>query len=91
MAEGIVSDEEDLEAMPGLPEAVVAHRNLAKDHRETVIVDGVHMAFTTPDVENRKFVWVHVPFNNPTWVKVSFVFFFSPAFIGYTIYMEIFT
>ncbi|KAG6034232.1 hypothetical protein E4U41_006630, partial [Claviceps citrina] len=36
---------------------------------ETVIVDGVSMAFAPPDVKSRKFVWMHVPFNNPTWVK----------------------
>ncbi|QPH04070.1 hypothetical protein C2857_000713 [Epichloe festucae Fl1] len=74
LAEDIVSDEDDLEALPRLPEAMVAIRKTARDHKgrpggETVIVDGVPMAFTTPDVKSSKFVWVHVPFNNPTWVR----------------------
>ncbi|KAG5988408.1 hypothetical protein E4U43_004758 [Claviceps pusilla] len=72
-AEGIVSDEEeDLDASPRLPEALVPvpAAKTAKDHRETVIVDGVPLAFAAPDVTSRKFVWVHVPFNNPTWVKI---------------------
>ncbi|KAG5970516.1 hypothetical protein E4U55_001650 [Claviceps digitariae] len=72
LSEGVASDEEEeLDASPRLPEAVlpIPFWKTAKDHRETLIVDGVPLAFTTPDVTSRKFVWVHVPFNNPTWVK----------------------
>ncbi|KHN94939.1 ankyrin repeat protein [Metarhizium album ARSEF 1941] len=66
------SDDEDLDS-PRLPEAVVAIRKLTNtgtgDASEVVIVDQAPMAFVKPDVESRKFLWVHVPFNNPTWVK----------------------
>jgi hypothetical protein len=35
-----------------------------------VIVDEVPVAFKKPDIKDRKFTWIHVPYNNPTWVKV---------------------
>lgn len=73
MGDVLGSDDEDLES-PRLPDAVVAIRRAVKDEKgvsETVIVDEVPMAFVKPDMKSRKFVWVHVPFNNPTWVKVS--------------------
>ncbi|KID82723.1 ankyrin repeat protein [Metarhizium guizhouense ARSEF 977] len=54
----LASDDEDMES-PRLPGAVAARE----------VVDGAPGAFMKPDVRSRKFVWVHVPFNNPTWVK----------------------
>lgn len=72
-------DEGGLEGSPKLPESVLAIRKMAKErgHRpsETVIVDDgmvVHTAFIKPEAKARKFVWIHLPFNNPTWVTVSF-------------------
>ncbi|KAL3959232.1 hypothetical protein ACCO45_007394 [Purpureocillium lilacinum] len=66
-------DEDGLEASPRLPDAVVAIRKAVQGARgrvtETVVVDEVPVAFVRPDVKARRFVWVHVPFNNPTWVK----------------------
>ncbi|EFY94783.2 ankyrin repeat protein [Metarhizium robertsii ARSEF 23] len=56
----LASDDEDMES-PRLPGAVAARE----------VVDEAPGAFMKPDVRSRKFVWVHVPFNNPTWVKVS--------------------
>ncbi|GFP55607.1 protein SERAC1 [Trichoderma asperellum] len=68
-------DEGGLEGSPKLPESVLAIRKMAKErgHRpsETVIVDDgvlVHTAFIKPEAKARKFVWIHLPFNNPTWV-----------------------
>ena len=26
-----------------------------------------------PDIKNQKLVWVHVPYNNPSWVNVSYI------------------
>lgn len=88
--EGAFSDE-DIEASPQLPEAVVAIRRTAKnaDRRtsETVIVDEVPVAFTKPEAHSRKFTWIHLPYNNPTWVtkvfetlQVSYERNFSPLF-----------
>ncbi|KAK9439998.1 ankyrin repeat protein [Metarhizium brunneum] len=54
----LASDDEDMES-PRLPGAVAARE----------VVDEAPGAFMKPDVRSRKFVWVHVPFNNPTWVK----------------------
>lgn len=72
--EAVVSDSEDLETSPRLPSAVVAIPKAIKDvakPSEAVVIEDGPMAFVKPDVKARKFVWVHVPFNNPTWAKVS--------------------
>lgn len=69
------SDEDDIDSSPKLPEAVVAIRKVVEDGdkrtSETVIVDEVPVAFSKPQVEARKFIWVHLPYNNPSWVTVS--------------------
>lgn len=63
-----------LDASPQLPAAVVAIRKAANERQrrasETVIVDEPPVAFTKPEVDARKFVWIHLPYNNPTWVTV---------------------
>lgn len=68
------SDDDDIDASPKLPEAVVAIRKVVEDGEkrasETVIVDEVPVAFSKPQVEARKFIWVHLPYNNPSWVTV---------------------
>jgi hypothetical protein len=38
---------------------------LMKEHELTGIV-----GFSRPNPSLRKFMWVHMPFNNPVWVKV---------------------
>ncbi|RBQ80216.1 hypothetical protein FVER14953_20982 [Fusarium verticillioides] len=69
------SDDDDIDASPRLPEAIVAIRKAANDGErrasETVIVDEVPVAFSKPQIETRKFMWVHLPYNNPSWVTVS--------------------
>ncbi|KAL7795287.1 hypothetical protein V8C37DRAFT_400781 [Trichoderma ceciliae] len=70
-------DDDGLGASPKLPESVLAIRKMAKDRghgaSETVIVDeAAHAAFMKPEAKARKFVWVHLPYNNPTWVTVSY-------------------
>lgn len=75
---GAIDDDDDIESTPPLPEAVVAIRKTLKDSQRQaseVIVDEVPVAFSRPDVSERKFVWVHLPFNNPTWVKVRLLTF----------------
>ena len=68
------SDDDDIEASPKLPEAIVAIRKVVEDGEkkvgETVIVDEVPVAFSKPQVEARKFIWVHLAYNNPSWVTV---------------------
>ncbi|KAH7165649.1 hypothetical protein EDB81DRAFT_779970 [Dactylonectria macrodidyma] len=65
-----------LDASPRLPEAVVAIRRAANERQgkisETVIMDDVAVAFMKPEVDARKFVWIHLPYNNPTWVTKVF-------------------
>lgn len=70
------SGDEGLDASPKLPESVLAIRKMAKEggHRasETAVVDETpHGAFMKPEAKARKFVWIHLPFNNPSWVTVS--------------------
>lgn len=65
-----------LDASPRLPDAVVAIRKAANERQrrpsETVIVDEPPVAFTKPEVDARKFVWIHLQYNNPTWVTKVF-------------------
>ncbi|KAF4446222.1 Protein SERAC1 [Fusarium austroafricanum] len=74
--EGFSEDDDDIEASPKLPEAVIAIRKAANDGErrasETVIVDEVPVAFSKPQVEARKFLWIHLPYNNPRWVTKIF-------------------
>jgi hypothetical protein len=76
MGEENDSEDDELDASPKLPESVLAIRKMAKDkgHRasENAIMDDVPTTpFMKPMVKARKFVWIHLPFNNPTWVTVS--------------------
>lgn len=77
--DGGFSDDEGLEASPQLPEAIIAIRKQVKagDKRasETVIVDEVPVAFVKPEVQARKFIWIHLAYNNPAWVTVRLVGF----------------
>ncbi|KAL5613191.1 hypothetical protein FOVSG1_002254 [Fusarium oxysporum f. sp. vasinfectum] len=70
------SDDDDIDASPRLPEAIVAIRKAANNGErrasETVIVDEVPVAFSKPHIETRKFMWVHLPYNNPSWVTKIF-------------------
>ncbi|KAF7559395.1 hypothetical protein G7046_g4757 [Stylonectria norvegica] len=92
--EGVFGDAEDeagLEASPKLPESVLAIRKEAKtvekEANESAMVDDEPAAFTRPQMSARKFVWVHLGYNNPTWVtkvfetlQVSYNRNFSPLF-----------
>ncbi|KAF4501482.1 hypothetical protein FAGAP_2317 [Fusarium agapanthi] len=70
------SDDDEIDASPRLPEAIVAIRKAASNGErrasETVIVDEVPVAFSKPQIETRKFMWVHLPYNNPSWVTKMF-------------------
>ena len=72
---GVDGVDDSIEASPALPEPVLAIRKFGRDAKrrpsEAVVVDEVPVAFSRPDASQRKFVWVHLPYNNPTWVKVS--------------------
>ncbi|EHK25927.1 uncharacterized protein TRIVIDRAFT_112183, partial [Trichoderma virens Gv29-8] len=69
------TEDDELDASPKLPESVLAIRKMAKEkgHRasESAIVDDAPQTpFMKPMAKARKFVWIHLPFNNPTWVTV---------------------
>lgn len=67
-------DDSSLEASPRLPEAVINLRKDAKNSNrrssETAIADEqTPAALSRPEISSRKFIWVHLQYNNPTWVK----------------------
>jgi hypothetical protein len=52
----------------------MSHRDSASRSRrgsEGAINESLPITFTKPDVSQQRLVWVHLPFNNPTWVRVS--------------------
>jgi hypothetical protein len=52
----------------------MAHRDSASRGRrgsEGAINESLPITFTKPDISQQRLVWVHLPFNNPTWVRVS--------------------
>jgi hypothetical protein len=52
----------------------MSHRDSASRGRrgsEGAINESLPITFTKPDISQQRLVWVHVPFNNPTWVRVS--------------------
>ncbi|KAF4595977.1 ankyrin repeat protein [Ophiocordyceps camponoti-floridani] len=68
--------DDDIEASPRLPDALVAIRKAVnmtgikgRVMSPTNAVKKAPAGFAKPDVKARRFVWVHVPYNNPTWVK----------------------
>lgn len=60
----------------------VIHRdsspNRGRRGSESAINPTSQVTFSKPDTSNQKLVWVHVPYNNPSWVKVSRTHFLSP-------------
>lgn len=77
-------DEDSLENSPALPEPVIAIRERAaqRGRRDSEVVveeevpAPVAAPFVKPDASSRKFVWVHLPYNNPTWAKVRHTLYF---------------
>lgn len=70
-------DGDDIATSPPLPEAKVAICKVARDDKlktsESVIMDEISVASAKLEVNARKFVWVHLPYNNPAWVKVGVI------------------
>lgn len=69
--EGLSADDDDLEASPPLPEALLgAVRSRCGNRRSNAAAAETAACLARPETKARKFVWIHLPFNNPTWVKV---------------------
>jgi hypothetical protein len=52
----------------------MSHRDSASRGRrgsEGAINESLPITFTKPDISQQRLVWVHLPFNNPAWVRVS--------------------
>lgn len=69
-------DEADgLEASPQLPESIVGIKtvfnNVSHRDEEIASLDLVPAIFTKPEVKARKFIWIHLPYNSPSWAKVG--------------------
>ncbi|RYP63780.1 hypothetical protein DL771_009113 [Monosporascus sp. 5C6A] len=63
----------DRDALPGISRN--DHALAVNDRHERVskasALQELTAGFTRPDPRRRKFTWIHLPFNNPHWVKVS--------------------
>jgi hypothetical protein len=65
----------ELPVQPFLLGPNVIHKSSSARRRrgsESAINPASQITFSKPDVSNQRLVWVHVPFNNPSWVKVSY-------------------
>jgi hypothetical protein len=55
------------------PRTVSAAANrAARRLSETALSQDLQITFSRPDPRSRRFVWIHLPFTNPTWVKRIF-------------------
>ncbi|OAR00700.1 hypothetical protein LLEC1_07215, partial [Akanthomyces lecanii] len=60
-------EDEDLEPSPVLPENIFGTRAVfGGGNRHADVNAGV---FLKPDAHTKKFTWIHLPYNNPAWVK----------------------
>lgn len=59
---GTASDQTDLDSRPKSP---------VERLRKTSALLGLTAGFSRPNADRRKFMWIHLPFTNPLWVKVS--------------------
>lgn len=48
-----------------------ASRRRALRHSESSALQDLTAGFSRPNPSSRKFMWIHLPFTNPLWVKVS--------------------
>ncbi len=72
--EALSADEDDFDASPQLPESLLgAVRSQGGNRRPSAAVADNIACFSRPETKARKFVWIHLPFNNPTWVKVRYL------------------
>lgn len=80
----VIDDGDDIEISPQLPESLVGIKSIfsnSNKREDETIVDLVPTIFSKPEVQARKFIWVHLPYNSPSWVKVlTASFLFCPLF-----------
>lgn len=62
-------DGDGMEISPALPEAVFGMRK-AGQHSHANVDTAATGVLTKPEVQSKKFTWIHLPYNNPAWVKV---------------------
>lgn len=65
----IADDEAEIAALPQLPASITAPAD-AEGQASSTVPANAPVSFA-PTARSRKFVWVHLPYNNPTWVNVS--------------------
>lgn len=61
------------DALPGIDESDPAAAVKSRRERlsQASAFQDLTAGFSRPDPSRRKFMWIHLPFNNPHWVKVS--------------------
>jgi hypothetical protein len=71
-SEAIVEgNSEDNEHEDGRTTGSTAGTRAARRLSETAVWQDMPVTFSKPDPNTRRFVWIHLPFTNPSWVKVS--------------------
>ncbi|KAF4120659.1 putative serine esterase (DUF676) [Geosmithia morbida] len=76
----VVVDDDEIEALPQLPDAITASSDAQQQMDGTAALAGQPALSFTPSASQRKFVWVHLPYNNPTWVNEDYSALYGPDF-----------
>lgn len=76
------ADAYDAEYVPRLPETLLTFRRTARSEDgwtgETAVFDDLPATLSKPELGAQRFAWIHIPFNNPFWIKVREYFHCNP-------------
>ncbi len=68
--EMLSGDEEELEASPALPENIFGARSVFAGGGHGHAGGAEAGVVLKPEAQAKRFTWIHLPYNNPAWVKV---------------------
>ncbi|KAJ3483082.1 hypothetical protein NLG97_g7391 [Lecanicillium saksenae] len=66
--EMLSGEEDDIEPSPALPENIFGVRSVFSGNKNAG-VDAQAVVLLKPEAHTKKFTWIHLPYNNPVWVK----------------------
>lgn len=68
--EAVFEDEDELEVSPALPESIFGVRTVFGAGNRNAVTNDADGMLLKPETHAKKFTWIHLPYNNPAWVKV---------------------
>ena len=68
------ADPVERDALPGIDDHAAAVKSRRERLSKASAFQEMGAGFSRPDPSRRKFMWIHLPFNNPHWVKVCRLF-----------------